>query len=313
MQSIISLSEGQYHSPSGEYNRGAHPYGVRLPGRCIFYSRLFPDRLRRDRRNFISRPPLGRGAEHFDILPALQPPGQRQLRADRQLRPPPAPCGPRGCRADSPHGDRAGSPQASRRRSPARAVCGDRPARGRWSRAARRGCRAPRCRASSSRPARRSRAAAPPARGCYRSGSAPSHSVSPACRGRLLQAPAARAPATCPSCRTGARPRAGKHKTGDRGFHGNSAEHRRISGQDDLIDDMFHSPTSLYSYGRVYSPARAIMKWNMVIKTACRDRGRPKCFSFSFCGACPSWTRPQDGIPACAPTDARSKAKSGRP
>ncbi len=42
MQSIISLSEGQYHSPSGEYNRGAHPYGVRLPGRCIFipgYSR----------------------------------------------------------------------------------------------------------------------------------------------------------------------------------------------------------------------------------------------------------------------------------
>ena len=75
MQSIISLSEGQYHSPSGEYNRGAHPYGVRLPGRCIFYSRLFPDRLRQDRRNFISRPPLGRGAEHFDILPALQPPG----------------------------------------------------------------------------------------------------------------------------------------------------------------------------------------------------------------------------------------------
>ena len=42
MQSIISLSEGQYHSPSGEYNGGAHPYGVRLPGRCIFilgYSR----------------------------------------------------------------------------------------------------------------------------------------------------------------------------------------------------------------------------------------------------------------------------------
>ena len=24
------------------------------------------------------------------------------------------------------------------------------------------------------------------------------------------------------------------------------------------------------------------MKWNMVIKTACRDRGRPRCFSFSF-------------------------------
>ena len=32
MQSIISLSEGQYHSPPGEYNWGALAYGVRLSG-----------------------------------------------------------------------------------------------------------------------------------------------------------------------------------------------------------------------------------------------------------------------------------------
>ena len=40
MRSIISLSKGQYHSPSGEYNRGAHPYGVRLTAAALFYEIL---------------------------------------------------------------------------------------------------------------------------------------------------------------------------------------------------------------------------------------------------------------------------------
>ena len=96
-------------------------------------------------------------------------------------------------------------------------------------------------------------------------------------------------------------------------FMGIARSTGEISGQDDLLDDMFHSPTALYSYGRVYSPAGAIMKWNMVIKTACRDRGKPRCFFIFFCGACPSWTRPQDGIPACAPqTHGQRQSPGGR-
>ena len=38
MRSILSLSEGQFHSPSGEYNGGALPSGVRLSGLRFFYS-----------------------------------------------------------------------------------------------------------------------------------------------------------------------------------------------------------------------------------------------------------------------------------
>ena len=274
MRSIISLSEGQYHSPSGEYNGGAHPYGVRLPGRCIFYSRLFPDRLRRDRRNFISRPPLGRGAEHFDILPALQPPGQRQLRADRQLR--------RLLRRAAPEDAgqivRTAIGPVHREHHvadlpPERCAAIDRRAADGPEQL---GAVVVRRAAERHRLGQHGDHEPPPLRLAVVIGAdLPRHTQRiPACRGRLLQKLQRR------EHRQRVR-RAGQALDLEREsikpaavvFMGIARSTGEISGQDDLIDDMFHSPTSLYSYGRVYSPAGAIMICGQpALRRAVRER-----------------------------------------
>ena len=38
MRSILSLSEGQFHSLSGEYNGGALPSGVRLSAEHFYFA-----------------------------------------------------------------------------------------------------------------------------------------------------------------------------------------------------------------------------------------------------------------------------------
>ena len=45
MRSIISLSEVQYNSLSGEYNWGALPYGVRLSEAFLFFGGLRTEKL----------------------------------------------------------------------------------------------------------------------------------------------------------------------------------------------------------------------------------------------------------------------------